>query len=122
MIFNGLTLFNIGGRKEETKGFAMKKYTLYLIAGILFTSLLSREVCATDVGQGRVPLDRDTTYEQNLKRENGADKTVTPAKVIRWMMNMRGQQAPAPSSTEFVPIVNAHDGHIRLVAALAYKF
>ena len=88
----------------------------------VFLSLLAGNAAAASSEEGSVPMERDRTYEQNLRWENGPDKTVTPAKVIRWMMSLRGQTVAAPSSTEFQPIVNAHDGHVRLVAAFAYKF
>ena len=50
-----------------------------------------------------VSIDLDQTYDRNLKWEASADKEVTPAKVIRWMRGMRGEQLSAPSSTEFNP-------------------
>ncbi len=100
----------------------MKKHTGHLIVSLILASLLSKGAWASPTNQGRAPLDRDTTYEQNLKWESSADKAITPAKVIRWMMSFRGQTLAAPSRTEFQPIVNAHDGQVRLIAAIAYKF
>ena len=67
-------------------------------------------------------LDRDTTYEQNLRWENSADKNVTPAKVMRWITHLRGHSAAIPSPTEFQPIVHVNNSRIHLVAAIAYKF
>jgi hypothetical protein len=98
------------------------KMTAYILLGFAVLTLSAGAACADTVNQGRAPLDRDTTYEQDLRWENSADKTVTPAKVIRWMMGMRGSQINPPGPTEFQPIVNAHDGQLRVVAALAYKF
>ena len=100
----------------------MKKHAGHLIVSLLLTSLLSKGTWASPTNQGRTVLDRDITYEQNLKWESSADKTITPAKVIRWMMSFRGQTPSAPSRTEFQPIVNAHDGKVRVIAAIAYKF
>jgi len=70
-------------------------------------------------------LHLDSTYDQELQYEASADKTVTPAKVLHWIMGLNGQQtqtAGAPSSIDFQPTVGAHDGQVRFVAAIAYKF
>ncbi len=64
----------------------------------------------------------DRSYEAALRYEASADKAVTPAKVIRWLLQRQGQSVGAPSSTEFLPIVNVHDSKVRLIAAIAYKF
>ena len=88
----------------------------------MFLSLLARPAHADSTNTGRMPIDRDRTYEHNLQWEAGADKTITPAKVIRYFMGLRGQTLPPPSPTEFQPIVNAHNGQLLLVAAIAYKF
>ena len=93
-----------------------------LIIVALGLSLFAGAVHASPINDGKTILDRDTTYEQNLKWEASNDKTITPQKVIRWMMSFRGQPVGAPPRTEVQPIVNAHDGQVRLVAAIAYKF
>lgn len=72
--------------------------------------------------EGRISLLRDQTYEQNLRWEASADKTITPSKVLRWILGLRGQNLNAPSQTEFQPIFNTQNGHIRIIAAIAYKF
>jgi hypothetical protein len=89
---------------------------------LVLLMLMAVRAGASPMATGRVPLERDQTYEQDLRYESSADQTVTPAKVIRWIMGLRGQVVPAPRPTEFQPIVNAHDGHIRLIAAIAFKF
>jgi hypothetical protein len=80
------------------------------------------QVWADGSNQGRISLMRDQTFEQNLRWEASADKTITPAKVLRWIMGLRGQSLSAPSQTEFQPIFNTQNGHIRIIAAIAYKF
>ena len=92
------------------------------ILSFFLLSLLASAAGASSISQGQTVLDRDTTYEQNLRWEASNDKTITPQKVIRWMLSMRGQTLSAPSKTEFQPIVNAHDGQMRFIAAIAYKF
>jgi hypothetical protein len=72
--------------------------------------------------RGRSLLIRDATYERDLQWEASADKAITPAKVIRWIMGMRGQTVSAPSATEFQPIVQSHNGQSIYVAAIAFKF
>ncbi len=70
-------------------------------------------------------LDRDKTRtgEQDLRWEAGNDKIITPAKVIRWMTSLRsGQTAAESSQAEFRPIVNVYESHLRVIAAIAYKF
>jgi hypothetical protein len=96
----------------------MKHITLSLI--VLFAT--TQVLWAAPVAKGRVLLQRDETYEQNLRWEASADKNVTPAKVMRWIMGLRGQALSAPSSTEFQPIFKTENGHIRAVAAIAFKF
>ena len=95
-----------------------------MIVGCVVAAGMSRPCFAYPGNQESHYFERDTSYEQALKYEASADKTVTPAKVLRWVMGLRGQvvTAPPPSRTEFQPIVNAHDGHVRLIAALAFKF
>jgi hypothetical protein len=99
------------------------KAPAHLVLASLILGLPAGSAWATSSDEVKIPFDRDATYERDLAWENSADKTVTPAKVMRWITSLRGQ-APvsAPSSTEFQPIVNAHDGQVRLIAAIAYKF
>jgi len=94
--------------------------SLWILIGII--SLVSGAVGTSAAVDGKTILDRDSTYEQNLRWEASPDKTITPGKVIRWMLSLRGQTLAPPSKTEFQPIVNAHDGQTRFIAAIAYKF
>ena len=100
----------------------MKKHIGFLIVSLVLTNLCAGVAWAFDTNKETAPLDRDITYEQNLRWEAGPDKTITPAKVLRWMTSLRGQTPSAPSNTEFVPIVNVHDSRVRIIAAIAYKF
>ena len=100
----------------------MAKSTFSWMLAVSLLALLSGAAGASSLSQGNTVLDRDTTYEQNLRWEASNDKTITPQKVIRWMLSMRGQTLTAPPKTEFQPIVNAHDGQMLFVAAIAYKF
>src|SRR5438477_10697617 len=101
---------------------AMALKMVRLIAGSIVLCLVTQVGWAFSENPGRVPLLRDATYERDLQWEAGADKTITPAKVIRWIMGLRGQNLTAPSPTEFQPIVRAHDGQTVYIAAIAYKF
>ncbi len=93
------------------------------ILSFAFVLMGAAFVHADQNSQGRVQLLRDETFEQNLRWQSSADKTITPAKVIRWIMGMRGTAVSSkPSQTEFQPIFNTENGHIRIVAAFAYKF
>jgi hypothetical protein len=68
-------------------------------------------------------VQRDSTYEQNLRWNASDDQAITPARVIRYMMGMRGSQVyNSPSNTDFVPIVNVNQSRVRVIAAIAYKF
>jgi hypothetical protein len=98
------------------------KTFLRIIISSALISLGSIAAWASPMSQGRVPLLLDQTYDADLKYEASADKAITPAKVMRWIMGLRGQVVSAPSRTEFQPIINAHDGQIRYVAAIAFKF
>ena len=100
----------------------MTRKTAHIVLSSLVLSLATQAVWATPVDRCKVCLHRDATYERNLQWEASADNTVTPAKVIRWIMGMRGRTLAAPSPVEFQPIVNAHDGQSLFVAAIAYKF
>ena len=100
----------------------MAKKMTRLIFSLSVACLVCNMGWAYSDTQGRLLLLRDATYERDLQWEASADKAITPAKVIRWIMGLRGQIVTAPSQTEFQPIVNAHDGQMLFVAALAYKF
>ena len=93
-----------------------------LILGSFVICLATQLGWAYSDNPGRASLLRDATYERDLQWEASADKTITPAKVIRWIMGLRGQNVGAPSQTEFQPIVYAHDGQVIYIAAFAYKF
>ncbi len=97
------------------------KLSLKFIIGAVFACLLSSRAGAAIQGQ-TAPIGRDRTYEQNLRWENSADKTITPAKVIRYMLSLRGRTLSAPSSTEFQPKVDANNSQLRVVGEIAYKF
>jgi hypothetical protein len=72
----------------------------------------------------RTTLVRDNQYEQFLRYEASADKTLTPAKVWRWLRGNLQMESllSAPSQTEFQPHVQVHDTQVRVIAAIAYKF
>ena len=93
-----------------------------LILGSVMICLATQVGWAYSETDSRLALLRDATYERDLAWEASADKAVTPAKVWRWIMGLHGQITSAPSPTEFQPIVNAHNGQVILVAAIAYKF
>jgi hypothetical protein len=69
-------------------------------------------------------VSRDAQYEQFLRYEASADKTLTPAKVIRWLRGNLQMESllSSPSKTEFQPIVQVHDAKVRVLATIAYKF
>ena len=100
----------------------MAQKTVRLILGSFVICLASQAGWAYSENFGRTLLQRDATYERDLQWEASADKAVTPAKVIRWIMGMRGQTVSAPSPIEFQPIINSHNGQSIYVAAIAYKF
>jgi len=99
----------------------VKTPVLFILSSVIL-GLLTSGAWADTLNQGRTILDRDATYEQDLRWEASPDKTITPAKVLRWVTQLRGQAVSAPSPTEFQPIVNVYNSHVRLVAAIAYKF
>jgi hypothetical protein len=94
------------------------------ILSLIFLGLsISGAWAGPPVGQGRVPLQRDPTLENNLRWEASDDQAITPARVIRYLMGMRGSQVfDSQSPIEFVPIVNVKDSRVRAIAAIAYKF
>lgn len=101
----------------------MQKLSVRLILSSIFLGLLASGAWADPVAQGRVPLQRDQTFEENLRWEASEDQAITPARVIRYLMGMRGTQVfDSKTSIEFIPIVNVYDSRVRAVAAIAYKF
>jgi hypothetical protein len=115
-----LTFLNIGDI-QDLEGEAYVKRIVPMVLSLIIVGLSAGGACATSQGRQALLL-RDNTYEQDLHWQASADKTITPAKAWRWFMGLRGQPVSAPSQTEFQPIFNAHDGHIRMIAAIAYKF
>jgi hypothetical protein len=86
-------------------------------------SLLSLLLTAPGLVAAAGSFERDRSYEQALRYEASADKTITPAKVLRWFNSFLGHSVVSkPSATEFQPIVNVQNSRVRVVAALAYKF
>jgi hypothetical protein len=86
-------------------------------------------VCLWSVaGQARASnreavFTRDATYEEYLHLQSNPDENkITPVRVLRWMMGMRGQNIVPRTSTEFQPVVDADQHGVRAVAAVAYKF
>ena len=100
----------------------MKSVKIMVAALVMTAGLVSKATAASAIYENASLIQRDSSYEQALKYEASADKTITPAKVFRWIRGFRGQVVAAPSIAEFQPIVNAHDGHVRLIAAIAFKF
>src|SRR5690242_21660282 len=98
----------------------MRNFHIHLVVSLLLLSLPAGSAWAWSSSEGRVSLLRDQTYEQNLRFEASADKTVPPAKVIRWLIGRRGRTLSAPSTRAARPLANAHDGHIRLIAGIAF--
>src|SRR5262245_41526598 len=99
----------------------MTKRLSYLLFGALTVCLASQASWGV-ASAGRVPLLLDPTYDRQLQWQACADKEITPAKVIRWMLKARGQHLSAPSSFEFQPTYKTHTGQSLYVAAVAYKF
>jgi hypothetical protein len=93
--------------------------TYILIAGVCLCTLAGQ---ARGAGSHQELFTRDSVYEQYLHVQANPDEKITPARVLRWMMGLRGH-AIAPPTTEFQPVVDADQEHrIRVVAALTYKF
>lgn len=100
----------------------MRSQTSWFL-GFLFACALTGSAQASTQTSGSQPFRRDAGYEENLRWSASADQTITPARVIRWMMGMRGSAIfAAHTPAEFQPIVNAHNGNFRAVATIAYKF
>ena len=96
---------------------------MHLIVSLITLGLMTSVSRAASVSQGRVALQRDTTLEENLRWEASEDQSITPARVIRYIMGMRGSKIfTTDSSAEFIPIVNVYDSRYRVVAAFAFKF
>ena len=93
-----------------------------ILSSVFFVLASQVLMASSDDSYGRSPLIRDATYERDLQWEASADKVITPAKVIRWIMGLHGQTVSAPSRTEFQPIFRTHDGQTVYIAAIAYKF
>lgn len=94
--------------------------------GSLVVGLMAGRVHASTSRFNSNILDRDKTYEEDLRWEAADDKAVTPARFMRWMHGSRGSAVfdtpNQPTSTEFVPIVGAKDGQFRALGAIAFKF
>ena len=97
-------------------------YLKSTIASLIALTLVPAAVLAQLQPGSQPYLQLDSSYDQQLQYQASADKIITPAKVMRWIMGLRGDPVPAPSSTEFQPIVNVQDARVRVVAAIAYKF
>jgi len=65
---------------------------------------------------------RDAMQEDYLKSKADPDSKITPARVIRWIQGLRGQAVSRPSTAEFQPSVDTHNGDYKVIAALAFKF
>ena len=101
----------------------MRKISVRLILSLIPLVLMTGLSRAASVGQGRVPIQRDPTLEENLRWEASEDQAITPARVIRYLMGVRGAQVfNSPSPADFVPIVNVYNSRVRLIAAITYKF
>jgi hypothetical protein len=70
----------------------------------------------------RTLFSRDRSYEEYLHIRGNPDDKITPARVIRWIQGLRGESLRAPANTEFQPIVNANEGHYKVIAAICFKF
>lgn len=88
---------------------------IFLSLSLLFTTV--------GIAAASTPaFQEDRTYEERLRYEASADKSITPAKVIRWLMQKQGKSIGEASNTEFLPIVNVYNSKVRIIAAIAYKF
>lgn len=69
-------------------------------------------------------IQRDINYERDLRILANPDQTITPARVLQWLKSLTGHTSliSTPSRTEFQPILNVADDHVRIVATIAYKF
>jgi hypothetical protein len=66
---------------------------------------------------------RDAEYEEYLHVYSNPDENkITPIRVVRWMMGMRGQNIKPHTATEFQPVFDADQHRVRAVATVAYKF
>lgn len=100
------------------------KFILMLIAFFLGCCTLLQAQTTSSVSQSSiVRLQRDPTYEQDLKYIASPDTAITPAKVFRWMNSLMGNTSlGTPSNLEFQPIVRAHDSRKEVIGQIAYKF
>ena len=93
------------------------------VLGSTISILMASPSWVVAASQGRTLLQRDATYEENLRWSASADQAITPGKVIRWMMGIRGSQIfSGGPTTEFQPIVHVNNYGMRLIAAIAIKF
>ena len=116
-----LTHLNTGGKHfAEGDAYAMK--SLRVIVTTVVLALMANTGWAGQGTHGRVQLLRDKTYEQNLRWASSADRSMTPAKVLRWITGLRGQLSTDTHTAEFQPSFKTENGHIRIIAAIAYKF
>ena len=93
-------------------------FSLSTMVAAVFTAAVSMTARA----DSRATFTQDRTYEAYLHYQANPDKALTPARVIRWLLQMNGRQVGPPSSTEFQPIVQVHDSQVRAIATIAYKF
>src|SRR5262249_46248415 len=110
----------------HTQGGAMQYFRISWIAAAMvlaFQGVLSAQAISGPSFSSVIPLQRDATYEQNLRFTSGPDTAITPAKVLRWINSLMGHtDFGPPSNFEFQPIVRAHDNQQQLIAQIAYKF
>jgi hypothetical protein len=105
------------------QGLQMLTQTLKVIIGALILGFMSGKVWAASNALESPLIQRDRTYEQNLRWEASDDQTITPSRVIRWLQGARGAAVFATvSPAEFQPIVNVYNSRVRAVATIAYKF
>ncbi len=106
---------------ERSIQFWTHRFNTLLLSGV-FVWMGAAQVLATS--NSEIIFHRDAAYEQDLKIIASPDQTITPARVLRWLGALMAHTsfAPSTSSTEFEPIINVDNTHIRVVAALAYKF
>jgi hypothetical protein len=97
----------------------MRRIKAYIIlAAIFFAASAYAETSAT-----RLQLQRDPTYEQNLRYIASADTAITPEKVLHVIESMMGYSTTGKTSNfEFQPIVRTHDRQSQVIAQFAYKF
>jgi hypothetical protein len=105
----------------------MRQFKLIAVAaGLLICATFKAQAETTSYWRApyaHVDLQRDASYELNLKYAASIDTAITPARVLRWISSLRGQtDFGKPSSFEFQPVVHAHDHQNEIIAQFAYKF